>query len=61
MPLSPDEVVELRDEAVALWQEIASALRADGDGGKRITRAEARRILRAVTSLGAELARELVD
>ena len=59
--LTLPEVVELRDEAIALWQEIARSLRKDSDGGKKITKAEGRRILAKVTALGAELARELVD
>ena len=59
--LTLDEVVELRDEVVALWQAIAGALRKDSDGGKKITKAERVVLLQKVTALASALAADLAD
>jgi hypothetical protein len=61
MPLTPDEVVRIGPDAVTLAKTIAGTLATDSPGGKRITRAEARQVLRLLAALLAELVREGVD
>lgn len=43
--LSPDEIVKLPAEVLALIEAIKDARATEGDGGTKITRAERRRLL----------------
>lgn len=61
MPLDPQEAISLADEVCDLGQEIAAALKRDQDGKVRLTRREARRILRAAARLVLELAVAVAD
>jgi hypothetical protein len=45
MPLTPDEIVKLPAEVLALIEAIKDARAVDGDGGTKISRAERRRLL----------------
>ena len=47
--------------AIALAQAITEALSPDGDGGKRITRAEGRKVLGKLGDLLVVLIRDLLD
>lgn len=61
MPLTPAEALTLSPKAVALGQAIGEALTADSDGGKKITKAEAVRILKQAANLVAALVVDLLD
>jgi len=61
MPLDADDAVTLSPRAQALARELTAALAEDGDGGKRITRAEKRRIVTALGELLICLVRDLLD
>lgn len=61
MPLTPAEAVTLSPRAVALARELREALAADGDGGKRSTRAEGRRLLRTAAEFVVALATDVLD
>ena len=45
MMLSPDEVVKIPAEALALIEAIKDARAVEGDGGTKITRAERKKLL----------------
>lgn len=59
--LTPDELVSLSAEAVALGQSIAAALSSDSPGGKKVTKAEAKAIFQDALRLASALGRDLVD
>lgn len=59
--LTPDEILSLSTEAIELGQSLAAALRSDSPGGRRITRAEGRELVRMAAELAAVLAREVLD
>jgi hypothetical protein len=61
MSLTPDELVTIAPDAVALVQSITAALRKDEDGKVRITRAEAREIRTLVFKLAVRVAQEAID
>ena len=61
MSLSPDELIELAPDAVALVQSITAALRKDEDGKVRVTREEARQIRTLVFKLAVHVAQEAID
>ena len=61
MSLSPDELIELAPDAVALVQSITAALRKDEDGKVHVTREEARQIRTLVFKLAVHLAQEAID
>ena len=61
MSLSPDELIELAPDAVALVQSITAALRKDEDGKVHVTRDEARQIRTLVFKLAVHLAQEAID
>lgn len=48
MPLTPAELAANLPRAVALARELRAALDPDGDGGRRLTRAERRRLVRVL-------------
>lgn len=49
--LSPDEIVKLPGEVLALLEAIKDARAADGDGGTKITRAERQKLLKLAARL----------
>jgi len=61
MGLTTEEVIDLSDEAANLMDEIRDALEPDDDGRRRITRREARKVLRAMGELGWQLLRDILD
>jgi len=61
MSLTPDELVELAPDAVALVQSITAALRKDADGKVRVSREEARAIRALVFKLAVHVAQEAID
>jgi len=61
MPLNPLEVVTLSTKSIELVDTITLALKADGPGGKKITRAEGQRIVRVCLELAMSLIRDVLD
>lgn len=61
MPLDPQEIVTLSTEAVELGLAIGNAFKADSPGGKRVTKEEGQALLKKVTQLAADIAREVLD
>ena len=61
MALTSEELAELSDEALALIAAIREATDPAGDRGRQVSRTEGRRLLRAVTALGAQLALDILD
>ena len=61
MPYTPDELVTLPAEVIALVDAIRAAKREDGDGGSKVTRAERRKILRLAAELTFALVRDGLD
>ena len=61
MSLTPDELVELAPDAVALVQSITAALRKDPDGKVRVSKEEARQIRTLVFKLAVHVAQEAID
>lgn len=59
--LTPDELVVLAPDAVALVKQITEALRKDEDGKVRVTKAEAREIRTLVFRLAVQVAQEAID
>jgi len=58
---TPDELVEPPAEVLTLIAEVRSATRAQSDGGTKVTRAERKRIVRAVLHLAFVLSRDGLD
>ena len=61
MPYTPDELIELPAEVLGLINEIKAALDPKGDGGKKITRAERAKLLKALAHLSFVLLRDGLD
>lgn len=61
MGLKSDELVNLSDDVWNLWQTIQSIKSESSAGGKKITRKEGRRLLKAVVKLAAQIAIDVVD
>lgn len=61
MAFTPEELVELAPDAVALVQSITAALRKDADGKVRVSREEARAIRALVFKLAVHVAQEAID
>lgn len=61
MPITPQEVVTLSTQSLELIEALRSALAPDGDGGKRITRAEGRKVIQLTLSLATALVRDVLD
>lgn len=59
--LTPDELVLLAPDAVALVNEIAAALKKDPDGKVRVTKEEGKRIRTLAFKLAVHVAQEAVD
>lgn len=61
MPIDPTEAVRLSRQSIELAGHLREALAPDGDGGKKITRAEGRVLIRSVTALAAALVVDILD
>jgi len=61
MALTPDELIELGPDAIALVQTISASLRKDADGKVRVTKEEARQIRILVFKLAVKVAQEAID
>jgi hypothetical protein len=61
MPYTPDELIELPSEVLHLIGEIKAALDPKGDGGKKITKAERTKLLKALAHLSFLLLRDGLD
>lgn len=57
----PAELVELPAEVLAVIAEVRSATRADSEGGKKISRGERKKLVKAVVHLAFLLARDGLD
>jgi hypothetical protein len=55
------ELVELPAEVLAVIAEVRSATRADSEGGKKISRGERKKLVKAVLHLAFLLARDGLD
>ena len=55
------EMVEIGGDTIALLQKIASAMGADSEGGKKVTKAEALQIGADIFRMGAELLEAAAD
>lgn len=61
MPFTPDELIELPAEVSVLVRNIKNALDPNGDGGKKITKAERATILKNLAHLSFVLLRDGLD
>jgi len=61
MALTPDELIDIAPEAIALVQAISAALKKDADGKVRVTKDEAREIRAKVLKLAVEVTQHALD
>ena len=61
MPLTEDEIINLSDEVWDLLGEIAEIKSSDSDKGKKISRKEARSLLKSITALAFKLTVQIMD
>lgn len=61
MALTPDELIDIAPEAIALVQAISAALKKDADGKVRVTKDEAREIRTKVLKLTVEVTQHAID
>ena len=61
MALTPDELIDIAPEAIALVQAISAALKKDADGKVRVTKDEAREIRTKVLKLAVEVTQHALD
>ena len=61
MPLKAEEAIALSDDAQALVQAFRDATDESGPQGKKLSRAERRKLLRLTTALAAQLVLEALD
>lgn len=61
MALTPDELIDIAPEAIALVQAISAALKKDADGKVRVTKDEAREIRTKVLKLAVEVTQHAID
>ncbi len=59
--LSPDEIIKLPSEVVALIDAIKDARAVEGDGGAKITRAERAKLLKIAARLVFVLTVDAID
>ena len=59
--ITNDELIELSQEVWSLLEDIKSVRADDSQGGKAITRREARKLLRGVLRLAAKIAIDILD
>lgn len=61
MGMTPDELIDIAPDAVALVQSISSALKKDADGKVRVTKEEAREIRTKILKLAVEITQHALD
>ena len=61
MPIDIDDARTLSAAAIALGRELGDALSPDGDGGRKVTKAEGRRILRLTSELLMTIVKDIID
>ena len=61
MGLKSDELVTLSNDVFELWKTIQDIKSESSAGGKKITKAEGRKLLKAVVQLAAKIAIDVVD
>lgn len=61
MPLTLNDTVTLSAKAVSLSKAIAASLAVEGDGGKKVTKAELSAIVKATLELLAQLVVDFLD
>lgn len=61
MGLKSDELVTLSNDVFELWKIIQDIKSSSSAGGKKITRGEGRKLLKAVVQLAAKIAIDVVD
>lgn len=59
--LTSDEFVPLSIKSIELGDTIVQALKMDGPGGKKVTRAEGQRIVRLCLELAVTIVRDVLD
>ena len=61
MPLTNDEIVSLSDNIWELLQTIEDIRKAGSANGKKLSKSEARRLLRVILKLAGKLAVDIID
>lgn len=61
MSIDADDARTLSEAGIKLGKELAAAVSPDSEGGKKVTPAEARRILRMVGEFVIVLVRDILD
>jgi len=61
MPFTEQELVGLSDEIWELMQAIEEVRSSSSDRGKKITRAEARSLLKSILKLGSAVLIDIID
>lgn len=61
MGLEGQELIGLSSEALAIWDEVRSAMSAAGDGGKKVTSTEGLAIAAKASAFLAALLRDIAD
>ena len=61
MGMTPDELIDIAPDAVALVQAISSSLKKDADGKVRVTKEEAREIRTKILKLAVEITQHALD
>ena len=61
MGLKSDELVTLSNDVFELWKTIQQIKSDSSAGGKKITRSEGRKLLKAIVQLAAKVALDVVD
>lgn len=61
VPLTVDEVISLAPETAEVIQTLQHSLSRHSEGGKKITKAEARALLRLTLRLASNLVRDILD
>jgi len=61
MPLTPNEALTLSPRVTKVVNELREAVNVDGDGGKRVTAVELRRIVTAALALVTAVVIDVLD
>ena len=61
MPIDIDDAKTLSAAAIALGRELTDALSPDGDGGRKVTKAEGKRIMRLIGELLVTVVKDILD
>ena len=61
MPFESEELIQLTDEVFALLETIEEVRKSSSEKGKKISRKEGRKLLRAILALSAKITLDLLD